>query len=255
MPRTARQKSKTGIYHVILRGINRQTIFEDEEDATKFIETLEKYRKEIGFSLYAYCLMGNHVHLLMKEEKEDLGTSMKRIGASYVYWYNWKYERIGHLFQDRYKSEKVENDKYFLAVLRYIHQNPLKAGLVEEPAEYTWSSFNEYIGESKLIDTNFVLKLFSNNRAKAIEAFKMFHAVEGQETCIDIDEKKKWKDPDAIELIKSICHVTSCKEVQKLDKNEQSRYLKLLYKEGLSARQIARITGIGRWIVLKAIDN
>ncbi|AGL01679.1 transposase [Desulfoscipio gibsoniae] len=255
MPRTARKKSKTGIYHVILRGINRQTIFECEEDALKFIQTLGKYLKDGGYSLYAYCLMGNHIHLLMKEEKEDLGTSIKRIGASYVYWYNWKYERIGHLFQDRYKSEKVENGKYFLAVLRYIHQNPFKAGLVKELADYPWSSFNEYIGESKLIDTNFVLNMFSNDRSKAIDAFKKFHAVEGQETFLDIDEKKKWKDSDAIELIKSICHVTSCKEVQKLDKKEQSHYFKLLYQEGLSARQIARITGIGRWMVLKAINN
>lgn len=255
MPRTAREKSKTGIYHVILRGINRQTIFEDDEDAAKFIQTLEKYRKKSGFVLYAYCLMGNHVHLLIKEEEEDLGTSIKRIGASYVYWYNWKYERYGHLFQDRYKSENVENDKYFLAVLRYIHQNPLKAELVGELADYTWSSFGEYIGKVKLVDKGYVLKLFSNNWLKAIEGFKEFHAIEGQEICLDIDEKKKWKDSDAIELIKNICQVASCKEVQKLDKKDQSQYFKLLHKEGLSARQIARITGIGRWIILKAINN
>lgn len=93
MPRS-RAKSRTGIYHVILRGVNRQTILEDEEDATKFMQTLEEYQKKSQFKLYAYCLMGNHVHLLVKEEKEDLGVTMRRIGASYVYWYNWKYERL-----------------------------------------------------------------------------------------------------------------------------------------------------------------
>ena len=126
MPRVAREKSKTGIYHIILRAVNRQIIFEEDEDAIKFLETLERYKETSGYEIYAYCLMGNHVHILLKEGKEDLGVTMRRIGASYVYWYNWKYERVGHLFQDRYKSEVVETEKYLLAVLRYIHQNPLK---------------------------------------------------------------------------------------------------------------------------------
>ena len=114
MPRAARVKSKTGIYHIILRGINRQIIFEDEEDSLKFLQTLSEYKEKSKYEIYAYCLMGNHVHILIKEGKEELGIAMRRIGASYVYWYNWKYERNGHLFQDRYKSEAVEDDKYLL---------------------------------------------------------------------------------------------------------------------------------------------
>jgi len=110
MPRTGRERSKSGIYHIVLRGSNRQTIFEDEEDAIKFLETLQTYKEKSGYKIYAYCLMGNHVHLLLKEEQEELGIIMRRIGASYVYWYNWKYQRCGHLFQDRYKSEVVEDE-------------------------------------------------------------------------------------------------------------------------------------------------
>lgn len=252
MPRAAREKSSTGIYHVILRGMNRQTIFEDEEDAAKFMLTLAKYQKKSDFILYAYCLMSNHVHLLIKEGAEDLGITFRRIGASYVYWYNLKYDRCGHLFQDRYKSETVENEKYFLTVLRYIHQNPLKAQLVERLEDYPWSSYREYIVKSKFIETDFALRLFSNNRLKSIERFREFHKIEGQERCLDIDQKKKWKDADAIELIKSICHVASCKEVQKLNKEKQSRYFKTLNEKGLSVRQISRLTGIGRWIIQKA---
>ena len=78
--------------------------------------------------------MSNHIHLLLKEGEEDLGTLFKRIGASYVYWYNWKYNRTGHLFQDHFKSEPVEDDTYLLTVLRYIHQNPLKAGITHGAA-------------------------------------------------------------------------------------------------------------------------
>ena len=146
MPRTARKISKTGIYHLVLRGINRQTIFEEDEDAIKFLDTLQRYQKECDFEIYAYCLMGNHIHLLVKEGKEKIGQTMKRIGVSYVYWYNYKYDRSGHLFQGRYKSEVVEDDSYLLVVFRYIHQNHLKAKMVKDIEDYQWSSYHEYMG-------------------------------------------------------------------------------------------------------------
>jgi putative transposase len=129
MARKERKKSRSGIYHIMLRGINRQTIFEDEEDKRKFLETLKKYKDVSKYQLYSYCLMDNHVHLLIREMDETIAEAIKRISSSYVYWYNLKYERVGHLFQERFKSERVESEVYFLTVLRYIHQNPLKAGL------------------------------------------------------------------------------------------------------------------------------
>jgi len=95
--------------------------------------------------------MGNHVHLLLKEGEESLEQIMRRICCSYVYWYNWKYQRIGSLFQDRFKSEPVENDTYFLTVLRYILQNPLKAGMEKTIEDYHWSSIGEYSKRSELI--------------------------------------------------------------------------------------------------------
>ena len=145
MPRKARKKSESGIYHIILRGQNRQMIFKDDEDKEKFLQTLEECKRKSGFKLYGYCLMGNHIHLLLHELKDETGMIMRRIGAGYVYWYNWKYRRCGHLFQDRYKSEAVETDEYFMTVLRYIHRNPVKAGLVKRMSDYKWSSYNEYI--------------------------------------------------------------------------------------------------------------
>ena len=88
MPRAARERSKTGIYHIILRGINRQAIFEDEDDSAAFLRTLIKYQKVSEYVIFAYCLMGNHIHLLLKEGTESLAILLHRIGASYVYWYN-----------------------------------------------------------------------------------------------------------------------------------------------------------------------
>jgi putative transposase len=255
LPRTAREKSESGIYHAILRGINRQTIFEDDEDASRFLDTMEECQKKSGFMLYAYCLMGNHAHFLLREAQENLAVIFRRLGASYVYWYNWKYDRCGHLFQDRYKSEPVEDDRYFLAVLRYIHQNPVKAGIVKEPGDYRWSSYGEYLKGSKLVETDFALKLLSNEKKRALEAFQDFHAREGQEKCLDIDEKRRPTDAEAIELIKRVCRVKNCKEVKNLARTQYSEYFRLLVEEGLSARQISRITGLGRWAVLKALEN
>lgn len=120
MPRRAREKSESGIFHIILRGQNKQIIFEDEEDTEKFLQTIQDCRSKSGFKIYGYCLMGNHVHLLLHELNEKTEIIMRRIGASYVYWYNWKYQRCGHLFQDRYKIEPIKDDRQFFAVLRYI---------------------------------------------------------------------------------------------------------------------------------------
>ena len=105
MPRTARRRSGTGIYHIMMRGINRQRIFEDDEDNRMFLQFLLKYKNQCGYKILAYCLMGNHIHLLMKEGDEPLEIVFKRMGAGFVNWYNVKYQRTGHLFQGRFKSE------------------------------------------------------------------------------------------------------------------------------------------------------
>ena len=141
MPRRARIESGTGIFHVMMRGINHQNIFEDEEDCWQFINTLDRmrvryddYGKPCGTNCiyYAYCLMGNHFHLLIREREDSIGMAIKRIASSYVYYYNHKYSRDGYLFRERFKSEPVNDMIYFVTLLRYIHQNPLKAGMVSE---------------------------------------------------------------------------------------------------------------------------
>ena len=107
MPRQARKKSENGIYHIMFRGINKQQIFQENEDYRKFLNVVKECKEISGFKLFAYCLMGNHAHLLLKEGNENLDLIVKRIGSRYVYWYNTKYKRAGHLFQDRYKSEPI----------------------------------------------------------------------------------------------------------------------------------------------------
>ncbi len=114
MPRGPRTRSESGIYHVILRGINRQIIFEVNEERYEFLAKVKSFAEDNKFVLFGYCLMDNHVHLLVKELEDDISTAIKRISASYVMWYNKKYERCGYLFQERFRSEPVETESYVL---------------------------------------------------------------------------------------------------------------------------------------------
>ena len=172
----------------MLRGINKQRIFEDDQDYQKFLETIKAHKEASGYKIYAYCLMNNHIHLLMKEGRESLGIAFRRIGASYVYWYNWKYSRRGRLFQDRYKSEAVETDGYFLTVLRYIHQNPRKAKIAKEIQAYPWSSYREYTRKQEIYDIQFALSLFSGDSKEALSLLEKFNQENNSEKCLEYDD-------------------------------------------------------------------
>ena len=252
MPRKAREKSATAVYHVAFRGINRQVIFEDQKDHVKYLELLKSYQEISGYQIYAYCLMSNHIHLLIKEGHEELGIVFRRLGAGYVYWYNWKYNRRGHLFQDRFKSEPVEDDAYLLTVVRYIHQNPVKAGITDNPIDYPWSSYQEYFIDQGLCETKYILDLFSEDLTKAKMQFETFNQAAENVQCLEIDEKKRWKDPEAIDLIKQLAGVKNLSDVQQLDKLKRNEVLRSCKSEGLSIRQIERLTGISFGVVRKA---
>ncbi len=254
MPRQARKKSETGIYHVMFRGVNREPIFTDDEDNWKFINILKKYKEISGFELYAYCLMGNHLHLLIKEGKEDLAQCFKRIAGKYVYWFNAKYQRSGHLFQDRFRSEPVEDDAYFMTVLRYIHQNPVKAGIARTVEEYPWSSYQEYLGKPNLTDTAQALSMMD------LRALVEFHRENGTETCIDIpEERSRITDEEAQRLMSRLAGVENETGFQTLSAEIKSQLLGQLREQGVSLRQIEEMTGetkgVIRRVTKRALGN
>ncbi len=222
MPRASRVKSESGIYHIMLRGINQQVIFECEEDYEKFIETIKKYKAISGYKIFAYCLMSNHIHLIVKEENEPIEQIIKRIAGSYVYWYNWKYYRKGHLFQDRFKSEPIEDEKYLLTAIRYIHQNPVKAGIAEKIDEYEYSSYNEYINSGNdLIDKNFVYEIISE------EGFAEFNDEDNDDKCLEIDDFTfRISDEDAKKIIVKITGCKNTTELQLFNKEERNKCIK-----------------------------
>ncbi len=252
MPRTARKRSKTGIYHIILRGINKQSIFEDDEDREKLLQTLLRYKEKCEYSIYAYCFMGNHFHLLLKEENEELAQIMRRISGSYVYWYNRKYDRIGNLFQDRFRSEPIETDSYFLTAIRYIHQNPVKVGITSNIKEYKWSSYIEYTAKRKLIDKDYVLKMFDEDYTVAIQAFIKFNNESNDDECLEIEEKKKKISDDELrEIIKKQFEIEAW-VIQNEPKEEMKVILRrVLEIDGVSTRQLSRVTGISVNIIWK----
>ncbi len=248
MSRSARKKSDWGMYHVMLRGINRERIFLDGEDPAKFMDLLLRGREKAGFGLYAWCLMPNHIHLLMKEGEEPLGQIFRRVGSPYVYWFNRKYERVGHLFQDRFKSETVEDDAGFLNVMRYIHCNPVRAGLCEKPEDYPWSSFARYFEEDSPVDASMVLGIIDR------EEFYRFHAdASPEDRGMDIDDsdRPRLTDSGVLGILKGKYGCSGPEDLMRLTEAQQAEVIRTLRKSGGSIRQVSRLTGISFGIVRK----
>ena len=257
MPRQARKESGTGIFHVMMRGINHQNIFEDAEDNYQFINTLDRMRKRYdddgnpcgtNCSFYAYCLMGNHFHLLIREREEKVGETVKRIASSYVYYYNRKYLRDGHLFKERFKSEPVNDMAYFVTLLRYIHQNPVKAGIVQQVKDYDYSSWGEYDGTVEpvfhLCDTGTVLRRIPFADLEALVNEPLADDI----YCLDIEGASRGRpsDDQVWAYIKDETGVTNSSAFKQLDDETRCRVLKELKEKGASHRQLERLTGIGR---------
>lgn len=145
MARPLRIQYPGAFYHVASRGNERKDIFKSRRDREKFCEYLESAISRYGAVVHAYCLMGNHYHLLLETPEGNLSQVMRHINGAYTTYFNVKRKRVGHLFQGRYKAILVEADEYALELSRYIHLNPVRAGMVERPGQYEWSSYNDYV--------------------------------------------------------------------------------------------------------------
>jgi len=155
MPRIARSFISNAVSHIITRGNQRQKVFKDESDFRKYLQILWKYKNDFQSSIFAYCLMSNHVHLVLQTlDKPSLSKMMHSINLSYAMYFNYKYKKCGHLWQDRYKSYMVQKDKYLLNLITYVEMNPLRAQICSSAEEYPWSSYRHRIlgDQNKLLD-------------------------------------------------------------------------------------------------------
>lgn len=168
MPTMKRKWYPGAAYHVTARGNHKDNIFKYRADFVYYLslmrETLDYYMYD-QYKVISYCLMSNHVHLLIKTREKPLGQFMCRLSSRYAKYYNKKYDYIGHLFQSRYFSEIIKSDAQMLETSRYIHLNPVNAKIVEKPEDYEWSSYSMYIGDEKekLICSDLLLSYFKGD--------------------------------------------------------------------------------------------
>ena len=242
MPRTKRIFSPSGYMHLILRGVGKQIIFEDSADRRYFIKLLKHYSAENETTILAYCLMDNHVHLLIHNTVGKTSFMMRRLETSYAVYFNQKYERTGHLFQNRYLNENIENTGQLLRVFRYILNNPAKAGICS-PFSYEWSSYHLYENDASFVDVSPIKKeigSLSNLRAFLNES----NTDEFREAEIRLrnDEWAKKVLRETLQTENGYC-------LQNLNRAERNKALHKLKAAGLTLRQIERLTGISKSVI------
>ncbi|MCM8711738.1 transposase [Clostridium sp. SYSU_GA19001] len=176
MPRIARQKKENAIFHVMARSISEVNLFKDNQDKACYLEFVKKYQKTYEFRVYGYCLMDNHLHLIIDTNGTDISRIMHSINFSYAQYFNHKHKRHGHLFQDRFKSKMVKSEVYLYALSAYVHNNPCDIkGFENCPEKYEFSSLPIYLGlrhdPYELIEDGFIMGMFSKNPKKARESY------------------------------------------------------------------------------------
>lgn len=262
MARKPREKSGTGVYHVMLRGINKQTIFEDDEDYSLFrglLYHMVYYKDEQGKQqeprciFYAYCIMSNHVHLLLRESAENLSTVIQRISVAYALYYNNKYQRAGHLFQNRFKSEPVNDRGYFVTLLRYIHQNPVAAGIANSVNDYEWSSWSEYENHDadtkKICCLSHVLKNMTFSDLREL----VFDPLPKTAQVLDFDNESRRRTEDEVKAFMSETYgLKEPANLQNYSKDRRQDILRATKQYGASIRQLERLTGITFSIIRNA---
>ena len=252
MPHIARTRGDSGYYHVVPKGIADQLVFEDDIDRRYYLKLLSEAKRETGVCIHAYCLMSNHVHLLLKASPKDIPVFFQSLEISYARHFNDIYGHIGHVFQNRYKSEAIKDNAHFLNALRYILQNPEKAGICAWDA-YPWSSAGCYRSQidDEITDTSIPLAMLSGR-----ESFLRFMKSSSDGTDFPLAEpvqgRKGISDFSARLILKRISGLENPLQLQEIDRKERDKVLCQLKQEGMTIRQLERMTGINRSTIQRA---
>lgn len=257
MGKRTRKESPTGYYHVIQRGAGKQILFEEEKDYERYMSKLAECKMSLNFEVCAYCLMNNHVHMLIHVDSLDiLSKLMLRLGRSYAGYYNMKYDHAGYVFQGRFYSDPIYDDKYLLACVRYIHNNPVKAGLGQRDG-YRWSSYNDYKGSVvngcecsfgdrlRLVDCDKILAMFDN-----VEQFVEFSQSADDKVFVDV-EVDAATCAVGQEIIRKHFgnEFESTLMVKQLRIEERNEIIREMKQAGMNNHQIELVTGVSRRIV------
>ena len=251
MPRIAKKISSTKVYHIILRGNDRQDIFYDEQDYYKFFKIIKNLKIKYQYDIYAYCLMSNHVHVIIYDKNMQLSKIIQSMAISYASYFAKKYNKEGHLFQNRFLSKTVETKAYLYRLCKYIHQNPLKAG-ISSTEKYRWSSYHEFIYGDKIINSEIFLSMLGKTKKEAIENFIIFHSYETKAINEEVEYEcvDKITDEQVKEKIQKLLKIEDVRKIHTYDRktrNEELQKLKIL--KGTSKAQLSRVLGMNRKIL------
>ena len=251
MPRKLREFSTTNIYHVILKGNDKSDTFYEDQDRYVFLDRIKETKNKFKYKIYAYCLMSNHVHIIIKVKDDFLSKSIQSLEIRYTSYFNKKYNRSGHLFQNRFFSKRIENLNYFLTVCKYIHRNPEKANM-ERTENYKWSSYKEYIGREKIIDKKVLLHYFNNN----IEEFKEYTLKnDDKEQIYNLSEFeliKRLSEEEVANIITQRFDLKNASDISLLESQKRDEILLNLKElQGTTLNQIARITKLTPYYIKK----
>jgi len=237
--------SNSKMYHIMFKGIDGQNIFYDDQDRIVFLKKLLMTKEEYDNKICSYCLMDNHVHLVIRIEKEFLSKAMQTLMIRYVRYFNKKYNRSGTLLQNRFKSKNIENQRYFLEVCRYVHQNPENAGMAKTE-DYQWSSYQEYLKNGKIVDKEILLHYFNHDINDFIKFTQKIDENEYLKEFAEIEMIEKLDDNEVISIIMEMFKISDVSEVPTFFKNRNKEQLEDALKrikkiKGISRRQVARI--------------
>ena len=241
MSRHSRIKSKTNIYHVMSRGLNKHLLFDDEEDYLRYLQLLDDIKKEYRIKIYAYCLMSNHVHIIIKDDEEMISTAMRMLNSRYAMYYNKKNNRVGYVFSDRFKSEAIETKEYLMKCIRYIHQNPVKENICKKTYNYKFSSIHAYRRDKGNL-YHIVEKPSIFNKLNK-EEFLKWNEAPTSDKCMDI-ANNKLSDKEVIAELLKVANVKKVNEFRNMEEPIKMIVILKLIDKGIPMMQLSRITGI-----------
>lgn len=240
MPRLARKLLRGEFFHITVKGINGDYIFQENIDKNEYLKLL---KEKSNIAILAYCIMGNHAHILIKTENVDeMSKYMKKVNTSYALYYNKKNMREGYVFKNRFFSQQIEDKKHLFSCIVYIHKNPVKANIVRNMESYKFSSYNDYFGinHRNLINNENIFKLFNNQDFNDnLKKFKEYHLKDSLLE-YEFDEEINYT-----EMIKAYQQIYSNKEIEK----------QLVYKFKLPIKKVAKLMNTSFYFIKKDIEN
>lgn len=235
MSRRPRESSPLNLYHICDRGVERRVIFDDDEDRRQFVFFLKRVFERAEGELLAWCLMSNHVHLVVKMELLELSKTMRDLMRNYAIFYNERHGRTGYLFEGRFRSQAIDTEDYLLAAIRYVHQNPLKAGMTRT-CLYPWSSYLEYLGEPKFTSTDLVLGILGGK-----EGFLSLHDETAEDPqFLDFDNGWPMSEDEAWEVACRVIGSERAKSLDALELKDRDECIRLLLKARIPGTYVAK---------------